>query len=92
VPPAGVAVPGERPQASPLVLTQAAPGAQVTALANQSVRINDEPTALLLSLLDGTRDRAAIRADFEARGLGQLAPEALEEALAAFGRAGLLVA
>ena len=32
----------------------------MTTLLNQLVRITDEPTAQLLRLLDGTRDRAAI--------------------------------
>jgi hypothetical protein len=92
VPPPGVLEPGPHPRASSLVRSQARPGALLTALTNHVVRINDEPTARLLSLLDGTRDREAIRRDFEAAELGPLTPEALDDALSHFGRAMLLVA
>ena len=51
----GRAPAGERARRS-----QARPGAVVTTLRNQVVRITDEPTGALLALLDGTRDRAAI--------------------------------
>jgi SAM-dependent methyltransferase len=87
-PPPGVATVGPRPRATALVLSQVAPGARLTTLANQVVRVNDEPTARLLSLLDGSRDRAAILADFP----GSLTPEALDDALWHFARLGLLVA
>jgi hypothetical protein len=88
VPPPGVAAVGPRPRATALVLSQVAPGARLTTLANQVVRVNDEPTARLLKLLDGTRDRAAIIADFP----GPMSAEALDEALWHFARLGLLVA
>jgi SAM-dependent methyltransferase len=91
VPPPGVLEPGPHPRASPLVRSQVRPGALLTALTNHVVRINDEPTARLLWLLDGTRDREAIRRDFEAVDLGPLSPEALDDALSHFARAMLLV-
>jgi SAM-dependent methyltransferase len=78
---------GERPLASALARSQARPGALVTTLENHVVRINDEPTAALLGLLDGTRDRAAIRAAFP----GELTEESLEAALAKLAELGLLV-
>jgi SAM-dependent methyltransferase len=92
VPPPGAAEPGPRPTASPLARSQARPGALLTALTNQIVRINDEPTAALVRLLDGTRDRAAIVRDFTAAGFGPMTDEALEDALRALARARLLVA
>ena len=55
---------------------QARPGALVTTLLNQVVRITDEPTGALLRLLDGTRDREAILEAF---------PGALDRAVARRG-------
>ena len=72
--------------ASALARCQARPGAIVTTLRNHVVRINDEPTAALLGLLDGTRDRAAIREAFP----GELTEESLEAALAKLAELGLL--
>jgi SAM-dependent methyltransferase len=92
VPLPGAAEPGPQPTASPLARSQARPGALLTALTNQIVRINDEPTAGLVRLLDGTRDRAAIIRDFTAAGFGPMTAEALEDALRHFARARLLVA
>ena len=60
VPSPAAAVAGSHPRASGLARSQARPGAVVTTLRNQVVRITDEPTGALLRLLDGTRDRAAI--------------------------------
>jgi hypothetical protein len=87
-----VLAPGPHPRASSLVRSQARPGALLTALTNHVVRINDEPTAQLLSLLDGERDRAAILRDFAALSIGPLSAEALDDALGHFARANLLVA
>jgi SAM-dependent methyltransferase len=92
VPPPGVAAPGERPCASPLVRSQVAPGAVLTTLNNQVVRIRDEPTAQLIRLLDGTRDREAILRDFAAAGLGPLDAASLDGALAGFASNFLLMA
>jgi hypothetical protein len=88
VDPPGVATPGERPQVSGLARSQAAPGALVTTLRNEVVRLTDEPTARLIALLDGTRDRAAIARDFP----GPLSGEELEAALGQLARLGLLLA
>jgi SAM-dependent methyltransferase len=85
-PASAAAAAGPRPRASALARTQARPGAFVTTLLNQLVRISDEPTSQLLGLLDGTRDRAAIARDFS----GELSAEALDAALEKFAELGLL--
>ena len=85
VPPPAAAAPGERPRASALARSQAQPGAMVATLLNQPVKLTDEPTADLLRLLDGTRDRDAIRAAFP----GLDAPS-LEAVLGKFAELGLL--
>jgi SAM-dependent methyltransferase len=87
VPPPAATAAGARPRASALARSQAAPGALVTTLLNQVVRITDEPTSRLIALLDGTRDRAAILRDFTA---GPMTEEALEAALATLAGLGLL--
>jgi hypothetical protein len=79
---------GSRPRASGLARSQARPGAVVTTLRNQVVRITDEPTGALLGLLDGTRDRAAILEAFP----GPLDAPSLDTALAKFAELGLLYA
>ena len=87
VPSAAAAAPGPRPRASALARSQARPGAVVTTLNNQVIRIRDAPTGELLSLLDGTRDRAAI---LEAFNGGPLDEQALEGALVQFAQLGVL--
>jgi SAM-dependent methyltransferase len=86
VSPPAAAEPGERPRASALARSQARPGALVTTLLNQVVRVTDEPTGDLLRLLDGTRDRDAILEAFP----GPLDRPSLETALAGFAGLGLL--
>ena len=86
VPSPAAAVAGPHPRASVLARSQAQPGAVVTTLRNQVVRITDEPTGALLRLLDGTRDREAILEAFP----GPLSAEALDAALAKFAELGLL--
>jgi protein-lysine methyltransferase-like protein len=54
--------PGERPRASALARWQAAQGADLTTLAYTGVRMEEPAARTLLRLLDGTRDRAGIRA------------------------------
>jgi SAM-dependent methyltransferase len=84
-PPVAVSA-GERPRASGLARAQLAAGAPaVSSLLHANVRLTDADAALL-ALLDGTRDRAALRA-----ALGHGEPE-LEEALARLGSLGLLAA
>jgi SAM-dependent methyltransferase len=86
VPSPASAVAGVKPRASGLARSQTRPGAVVTTLRNQVVRITDEPTGALLSLLDGTRDRAAILEAFP----GALDAPSLDAALAKFAELGLL--
>jgi hypothetical protein len=86
IPPPAVAAPGERPRASALARSQARPGAVVTTLLNQIVRVTDEPTSALLRLLDGTRDREEIREAFP----GPLDRPSLDAALRGFAELGLL--
>jgi SAM-dependent methyltransferase len=63
LPPAPAVRAGERPRAGELARRQAAAGAPlVTTLRHSSVRIDDPLAAHLLTLLDGTRDRAALAA------------------------------
>ena len=59
--------PGERPKVSALARWQAAHGPAITSLAYTSVRMEEPAARLLITLLDGTRDRAAIRAELHAR-------------------------
>ena len=86
VSPAGV----ERPVASPLARWQARGSEEVTSLAYATVRMEESAARLLLTLLDGTRDRAAIRAEFRERTGVPLSAEDLEANLRALGRLFLL--
>jgi methyltransferase-like protein/ubiquinone/menaquinone biosynthesis C-methylase UbiE len=61
-PPALTTTPGETPEASPLARHQARAGDMVTNLRHGSVRIEDDLGRELVTLLDGTRDRAALAA------------------------------
>jgi SAM-dependent methyltransferase len=80
----------ERPAASPLARWQAARGADVTSLAFANVRMDEPAARLLLTLLDGERDRAAIRGEFEARTGVPLSAEDLDANLEALARLFLL--
>jgi hypothetical protein len=62
-PPALTTTPGELPEASPLARHQARAGDMVTNLRHVSVRIKDDLGRELVTLLDGTRDRAALATD-----------------------------
>ena len=73
------------PLASPLARVQAGEGATVTTLDGVTLRLQDPALRQLLPLLDGTRDRAALRVQWPA------APAALDRALAELGRAGLML-
>jgi SAM-dependent methyltransferase len=104
-PPAPAPVPGPHPTAAPLARRQAAAGLdRVTSLRHTSVWVEGPLAAHLLSLLDGSRDRAAlvaaIREYIEGGGLdgtgvepppGDLAV-AVDDALARLAELSLLVA
>jgi methyltransferase-like protein len=62
-PPALTTAPAETPEASPLARHQARAGDMVTNLRHVSVRIEDDLGRELVTLLDGTRNRAALAAD-----------------------------
>jgi SAM-dependent methyltransferase len=90
-PPRLAHVPGEQPQASPLARRQAAGGDLVTSLRHRSVRLEDELGRRLVTLLDGTRDRAALAAEMRPYAGGDV-EAALERSLLGLARLGLLVA
>ena len=56
------AKPTNKPATTPLALYQAKEGARVTSLRHQAVDLDDERALKLISLLDGTRDRATLQA------------------------------
>jgi SAM-dependent methyltransferase len=64
VQPPAAAPAGDRPVAAPLVRRQAAKGSvSVTSLRHATIRVEDELGRLLLTRLDGSRDRAALAAE-----------------------------
>ena len=82
-PPALTTTPGDTPRTSALVRHQARGGEVVTNLRHTSVRIEDELGRRLVTLLDGTRDRAALAAELRAALLerGEPVPDDLAEGL-----------
>jgi SAM-dependent methyltransferase len=82
--------PGERPKVSALARWQAAHGPAITSLAYTSVRMEEPAARLLITLLDGTRDRAAIRAELHARSGLELSETDLDNNLVELGRLFLL--
>jgi hypothetical protein len=80
----------EKPKASPLARFQAERGTEVTSLAYTTVHMEEPAARLLLTLLDGTRDRAAIRAEFSERTGVRLSAEDLDANLVQLGRLFLL--
>jgi SAM-dependent methyltransferase len=82
-----VPAPGARPIASPLARLQAATGHRVASLRHRVIQI-EAPDRILLGLLDGSRDRAALVAALEP----PVESDALEARLRAFAQAGLLQA
>jgi hypothetical protein len=80
----------ERPVASPLARWQATRGPDVTSLAYANVRMDEPAARLLLTLLDGDRDRAAIRAEFEERTGVPLSAQDLDANLESLARLFLL--
>ena len=61
-----LAVVTERPSVSPLARLQARHGSIVTTLRHTSIELKDNLARHLLGLMDGTRDRAALRAELTA--------------------------
>jgi methyltransferase-like protein len=88
--PAFVIEPGARPQASPVARLQAARGSHVTNMRHEMVGIDDADRRLL-SLLDGSLQRAAIAAQTFAGQPPKSASQALDDALARLARQALLV-
>jgi SAM-dependent methyltransferase len=82
--------PGERPSISPLARWQAARGAEMTSLAYTTVRMEEPAARALITLLDGTRDRDAIRAELRSRVGLELSAVDLDVNLAELGRLFLL--
>jgi 2-polyprenyl-3-methyl-5-hydroxy-6-metoxy-1,4-benzoquinol methylase len=82
--------PGERPVASRLARWQAAKGPELTSLAYQTVRMEEPAARLLITLLDGTRDRAAIRSELQTRAGLELTAEDLDANLVELARLFLL--
>jgi SAM-dependent methyltransferase len=82
--------PGEHPRASRLARWQAARGADMVSLAYMRVRMEEPAARTLITLLDGTRDRDAIRADLAAKVGFELTPEDLERNLVELARLFLL--
>jgi SAM-dependent methyltransferase len=70
--------PGERPQVSPLCRWQSSHSARLTDLCHYPVKIQEERARRLLGLLDGTRDRAALSADWSTDGTANELDEYLE--------------
>jgi len=81
------AVAGDQPRASALVRYQAAHGqSPVTTLSHRAIEIEGEEARRMLTLLDGSRDREALR---EAMGCTR---ERLDTELRMLGRLGMLIA
>jgi Predicted methyltransferase regulatory domain/Methyltransferase domain len=93
-PPGLRTIAGERPATSPLARLQARAGTTVATLRHGTVRIDDELDRAALALLDGTRDRAALRAALAGvAGIpGDELAERLEASLERIARAALLAA
>jgi SAM-dependent methyltransferase len=88
---AGGRQPGDRPRTSPVVRALIAAGAtNVFSLEHQVVAVRDAAPRAFLALLDGTRDRAALAADWAASGFADQI--GVEDALRQFWVAGLLMA
>jgi SAM-dependent methyltransferase len=82
----------ERPVASPLARWQAAHGEDLTSLVFRVVRMEEPAARILITLLDGTRDRDAIRAELEERTGLELSAADLDNNLTELARLFLLQA
>jgi SAM-dependent methyltransferase len=76
----------ERPVASRLARWQAAQGPDITSLAYTNVHLAEPAARALITLLDGTRDRATVRAEFADRTGMRLSAEDLDANLAELAR------
>jgi hypothetical protein len=94
VQPPGAVPAGERPVAAPLARRQVAGGsALVTSLRHAPIRMEDELGRLLLTRLDGSRDRAALAAELRRADPATAdVPAVLDAALDRLGRLSLLAA
>jgi SAM-dependent methyltransferase len=90
-PPRVASRPGERPVASRLARRQAERGDLVTNLRHRSVRLEDGLARRLVTLLDGTRDRAALADEMRPHAPGDV-DAALEHSLEGLARIALLEA
>jgi hypothetical protein len=84
--------PGEHPRTSKLARWQAARGGDMVSLAYMRVRMEEPAARVLITLLDGTRDRAAIRAELQTRTGLELTGEDLDNNLRELARLFLLEA
>jgi SAM-dependent methyltransferase len=92
--PALVLEPGERPVASPIARLQIESDNIVTSLCHDSVKLDDAVSPRVLALLDGTRDRTALRAELADVLDGddeQSRADALDACLANLARLALLI-
>lgn len=80
--------PGEHPQISVLCRWQSSHSAKLTDLCHYPVKIQEERARRLIALLDGTRDRTALLADWSSLGTANELNEYLER----FAKLRLLVA
>jgi methyltransferase-like protein/2-polyprenyl-3-methyl-5-hydroxy-6-metoxy-1,4-benzoquinol methylase len=88
-----VSEPSERPQASQLALAQLRNGSGVTNLRHSVIEVQDETARQLLSLLDGTRDRAELLRELRERlPLADVTREQLDLNLNRLAKLALLVA
>jgi SAM-dependent methyltransferase len=88
----GAADAGERPVASPLARYQASRGSDITSLTYATIHMEEPAARLLITLLDGTRDRAAIRAELHSRTGLELTEEDLDNNLRELAKLFLLEA
>ena len=92
-PPAVSVVAPPRPRVSPLTRLEAEQGEMLTTARHTGIRVDDDLGRRLVTLLDGTRDRAALLAELapsSALGGDELAT-GLEQSLERLARAGLLL-
>jgi SAM-dependent methyltransferase len=84
-PPLVSTTPPERPRMSPVARLEAAEGAMVTTVRHTHHELDDDVTRRVATLLDGSRDRAALVAEL------QDDPAAIDAALSRLAGAGLLL-